>query len=105
MVLADKGFTISDLLPPGVALNIPPFLDNPQFEDHQVFDCRNTARGRIHIERINARLKCFLICRYIPYKLFTSCDMIVQTSCALVNLQNPVMGECKQFFESLLTGF
>ena len=25
-VMADKGFQIQDLLPPGVALNIPPFL-------------------------------------------------------------------------------
>ena len=25
-VMADKGFTINDLLPPGVGLNIPPFL-------------------------------------------------------------------------------
>ena len=31
MVIADKGFLIQDLLPAGVSLNIPPFLNTPQF--------------------------------------------------------------------------
>jgi len=31
LIIADKGFLIRDILPPGVSLNIPPFLDTPQF--------------------------------------------------------------------------
>jgi len=31
MVMADKGFVIRDLVPNGVSLNIPPFLNNSTF--------------------------------------------------------------------------
>jgi len=31
LVLAEKGFLISDIMPPGTSLNIPPFLMTPQF--------------------------------------------------------------------------
>jgi hypothetical protein len=35
LILADKGFLIQDILPPGVNLNIPPFLRTPQFTQHK----------------------------------------------------------------------
>ena len=101
MVLADKGFIISDILPPGVSLNIPSFLYDPQFTEDKVYENRSKSRARIHIEQINSRLKRFLICTHIPHKLFSSCDAIVQTCCALINLQNPVMSECTEFFKIL----
>lgn len=101
VVVADKGFIIAHLLPSGVSLNIPPFLDTPEFSETNIFECRSKARARIHIERINSRLKRFLICSRIPHKLFSSCDQIVQTCCALVNLQNPVQGECTEFFKNI----
>lgn len=34
-VMADKGFTINDLLPLGVSLNIPPFLGHYMIRCHQ----------------------------------------------------------------------
>jgi len=39
MVLADKGFLISDILPAGVTLNIPPFLSTSQFSREQCVMC------------------------------------------------------------------
>ncbi|XP_029341141.1 uncharacterized protein LOC107884559 [Acyrthosiphon pisum] len=36
LVLADKGFLISDLMPPETSLNIPPFLMSPQFTPSEV---------------------------------------------------------------------
>ena len=33
MVLADKGFLISDIVPQGVSVNIPPFLNNGKFTE------------------------------------------------------------------------
>lgn len=101
VVLADKGFLVNDLLPPGVSLNIPSFLNDSGFTEDKIFENRSKSRARIHIERINSRIKRFLICTHIPHKLFSSCDIIVQTCCALVNLQNPVMNECTEFFKAL----
>lgn len=51
LILADKGFLIRDILPIGVHLNIPPFLDTPQFTKKQVYLTENIARARIHVER------------------------------------------------------
>jgi len=56
LFLADKGFLISDLLPSGVNLNIPPFLVSPQFTPSEVVKTKNIARDRIHVERAIQRL-------------------------------------------------
>jgi hypothetical protein len=45
LILADKGFLIQDILPPGVNLNIPPFLRTPQFTRAQVRQTQSIARG------------------------------------------------------------
>ena len=101
VVLADKGFLINDLLPPGLSLNIPAFLNDPEFTEDDIFNNRSKSRARIHIERLNARIKRFQICNHFPRKLFSSCEMIVQTCCALINLQSPVMNKCAEFFKSV----
>ena len=50
--MADKGFTIEDLLPLDVELNIPPFLgDNEQMSNEDVIATQQIASIRIHIER------------------------------------------------------
>ncbi|XP_060875284.1 uncharacterized protein LOC132948692 [Metopolophium dirhodum] len=54
LVLADKGFLISDILPHGTSLNIPPFLMTPQFTPSEVIRTKNIARARIHVERVMA---------------------------------------------------
>ena len=53
LVLADKGFLIQDLVPDGVSVNIPPFLNNGAFTES---DARTKAieKCRIHVERENA---------------------------------------------------
>ena len=94
MVLADKGFTIHPLLPSGVHLNIPPFLkDKGQYTPAEVQMCRKIARSRIHIERVNERIKNFEILSHIPHqfrhistKIFLVCSM-------LVNFQDPMIAE------------
>ncbi|KAK7939878.1 hypothetical protein WMY93_003204 [Mugilogobius chulae] len=58
LILADKGFTIHSLLPSGVHLNIPPFLkEKGQYTPAEVQACRKIARSRIHVERVNERIK------------------------------------------------
>ena len=33
LILADKGFLIQDMIPSGVSVNIPPFLNNGEFSE------------------------------------------------------------------------
>ena len=59
--MADRGFTIQDLLNPlGVKLNIPAFLDGKeQLYREDVVLSQKIASVRIHVERIIARIKKF----------------------------------------------
>jgi len=67
-VMADKGFTISDLLPLGVSLNLPPFLGgSDQMPAEDVVKTQEIASLRIHIERAINKIKNFHIWdRVIP---------------------------------------
>ena len=66
MILADKGFLIQDIVPRGVSVNIPPFLNNGTFTESEAKATKAIARCRIHVERANARLKDFRILSFIP---------------------------------------
>jgi len=48
--MADKRFLIDDILPPGVLLNIPSFLDTPQFTSQQILQTESIAKAQIHIK-------------------------------------------------------
>ncbi|VDO16195.1 unnamed protein product [Brugia timori] len=72
LILADKGFLISELLPTGVSLNIPPFKVREQFTIAEILETNRIARARIHVER---------------------------ALCAtLVNLQTPILKEMESTF-------
>ena len=61
-IMADKGFTISDLLPLGVSLNLPPFLGGSnQIPAEDVVQTQEIANLRIHIERAINKIKNFHI--------------------------------------------
>ena len=61
-VMADKGFTIDDLLPLGVSLNIPPFLGHyDQMPPEDVVKTQVIASLRIHVERAINKIKNFHI--------------------------------------------
>ncbi|KAK0155498.1 hypothetical protein N1851_002088 [Merluccius polli] len=93
LILADKGFLIRDIVPEGVSVNIPPFLNHGRLTKSEVKLTKDIARTRIHVERANARLKEFKILRFIPHTLRSNADIVVQLCCALVNLQNPLIKE------------
>ncbi|KAK7118574.1 hypothetical protein R3I94_002119 [Phoxinus phoxinus] len=93
LILADKGFLISDIVPAGVIVNIPPFLNKGRFTESEVKATKEIAKNRIHVERANARLKEFRILDLIPSHLRNSANVLVQLCCALVNLQNPLIKE------------
>ena len=61
-VMADKGFTIEDLLPLGVSLNIPPFLGSSnQMPAQDVVRTQEIANLRIHVKRAINKIKNFHI--------------------------------------------
>ena len=62
-IMADRGFTIKDLLSKlGVGLNIPPFLEGrQQLPAKEVQKGRKIASLRIHVERCIGRIKNFAI--------------------------------------------
>lgn len=91
LILADKGFLISDMLPAGVSVNIPPFLLTPQFTEAQVIHTRNIARARIHVERAINRLKDYSILDLIPQNLLPLSSKIWQVCAALTNFQFPLI--------------
>lgn len=93
MILADKGFLIQDIVPHGVCVNIPPFLNNGTFTESEVKKTKAIAKARIHVERANARLKDFKILSFIPSYLRCYADILFQLCAALVNLQFPSIKE------------
>ena len=50
MVLADKGFVIQDLVPNGVSVNIPSFLNNGTFTESEARATKAKAKCRIHVQ-------------------------------------------------------
>jgi len=93
LILADKGFLIQGILPKGVYVNIPPFLERGKFTESEVKATKSIARCRIHVERANARLKDFKILTFIPPYLRCYSDKVFQLCAALVNLQFPLIKE------------
>jgi hypothetical protein len=68
LTLADKGFTIQSLLPPGVTvhLHIPPFLvGKTQLSRQEAEMCRKIVRARIHVARANERIQTFQALNHI----------------------------------------
>ncbi|XP_046570173.1 uncharacterized protein LOC124278515 isoform X2 [Haliotis rubra] len=94
LILADKGFTIHEMLPPGVSLNIPPFLSGKSvFTKEEGKMCYKIARARIHVERANERIKNFDILNHIPAIYRPISSKIFQVCCFLINLQAPLLKE------------
>ncbi|XP_048115359.1 uncharacterized protein LOC125304889 [Alosa alosa] len=93
VILADKGFLIRDLLPEGVHLNIPPFLNHGKLTASEAHQTEVIARNRIHVERAIGKIKGFKILSFIPSYLRCYADILVQLSCCLVNMQRPLFRE------------
>ena len=93
-VMADKGFTISDLCAQqGAQLNIPPFVSSDkQLSADELVKTRRIASLRIHVERAMERIKNFHILDMIPAslfdiaeQLFLVCSIISQFDARLVS--------------------
>ncbi|XP_033727561.1 uncharacterized protein LOC117316886 [Pecten maximus] len=93
-VMADKGFTIRDVLEEKKCkLNIPPFRGNsPQFTTEQIFETQEVASLRIHVERSIGRVKNFHILDGVfPLTLSPLVSKIFKVACWLTNLDVPLV--------------
>lgn len=92
--MADKGFTIRDLLTKRKAtLNIPPFTrkctwgKKKRLNVNEIKQTRNIAKLRIHVERAIQRLKLFkLLGNNIPWHLKPVVNQMVKVGVFLCNL-------------------
>ena len=87
-VMADRGFTIGDLLLLLKAkLNIPAFSHGKALSEKAVKKSRNIASVRIHVERAIGRLKTFGILRgTVPLKRRLLMSKILRICCVMCNL-------------------
>ena len=93
-VMADKGFTIQDLLiPHGIRLNIPPFLQgNTQFVANDVFVTKWIAQLRVHVERAISRVKEYRILQgTLPASMWDSIGHVIYVCCMLSNFGPPLV--------------
>ena len=93
-LMADRGFTIKELLDPlKVELNIPAFLEGrTQFTTEEVKESQTIASVRIHVERAIQRVKKFRQIRNeIPLALHGSINQIWTVACLLCNFMSPLI--------------
>ena len=93
-VMADKGFTIKKLLEEkDVTLNIPPFLSSKgRFSESDIQNTEQIARLRIHVERMNKRIKeNHLFDSPIPMSLAGSINQLWTVACLLANFKGPIV--------------
>ena len=92
-IMADRGFTIKDLLAKlNIELNIPPFLnEQKQLTASDVQAGRKIASLRIHVERAISRIKTYTILKgTIPISLARLTNQIIYV-CAFLTNFHPVL--------------
>lgn len=94
LVMADRGFTIKDLLDPlGVTLKIPPFLNGRErLTPQEEVETKRIAKLRIHVERAIGRLKKFRLLEHvIPLNMRPIVGQMCFVAACLVNYQRPLI--------------
>ena len=90
LVLADRGFTIKDVMIQRQAtIDIPPSSSGvDQMSRADVKKTKHIASKRIHVERAIGRLKYFKILKHVlPVNLLPLIDDIVRVCACLTNLR------------------
>ena len=91
-VMADRGFTIDDILPPGVTLNVPPRLnDSGQLTESERTTTRRIASVRIHVERAMERIKNYQILHHVPNSMHNRINQIFFVCAVLTNFLPPLV--------------
>ena len=94
-VMADKGFSIENDLPPYVQLNIPPFLrEKGSLTIEEETQTRRIASVRVHVERAIRRIKTFRILKTVfPISMAADLNKIWVVCAYLTNLLPPLIAE------------
>ncbi|XP_061594927.1 uncharacterized protein LOC133458741 [Cololabis saira] len=93
-VMADRGFTIRDLLDERrVSLNIPAITyRRHQLTNEETTRTRRVANVRIHVERAIQRLKVYkILSQTVPISMAPKMDKILIICAGLVNLKSPLI--------------
>ncbi|XP_066285064.1 uncharacterized protein [Branchiostoma lanceolatum] len=92
-VMADRGFDITDILPPGVTLNIPPFKgDRAALSPSEVQETMDIACVRIHVERAIGRIKNYhILDGVMPITHTKDVDQIFKVCAYLSNFLPPLV--------------
>lgn len=97
-VMVDKDFLIDELCCDyDVKLIRSPFLkDNIQFSEDDAKQNANIASARVHVERLNQRLKIFeILGSKMSSCLVPKSEKIMTILCAIVNLSSPIFKDDK----------
>ncbi|XP_055067716.2 uncharacterized protein [Misgurnus anguillicaudatus] len=95
-VMADRGFTINDLLyERKVKLVIPAFTKKGmQLSEEDTTNTRRIANVRVHVERVICRLKNFkVLSQTVPINLTPKIDKILRICAALCNLRSDIISD------------
>ena len=91
-IMADRGFTIEDILPAGVTLNVPPRLnESGQLTENERSTTRRIASIRIHVERAIERIKNYQILHNIPNTIHNSVNQTFFVCAILTNFLPPLV--------------
>ena len=90
-IMADRGFTIADLLDSkGVSVNIPPMKVGDQLSETELIRTRRIASLRIHVDRDIGRIKQFKILNDIPNNMNRITDQFFFVCCMICNFSSPL---------------
>ncbi|XP_046612867.1 uncharacterized protein LOC124301615 [Neodiprion virginianus] len=94
VVLADRGFTVHDIVEAKQAhLNIPPFLNGrDRLTPQEEMSPKKIAKQRIYVEHVIGRIKKFrLLQTVLPLNMRTLMSQIIFVCACLVNFQTPLV--------------
>ena len=97
-VMVDRGFLIDDeCMQREIRLIRPPFMKNrEQLTEKEALENREIASARVHIERMNQRIKQFQILNNkFPWHMINYIDDIFIICCGLANLDTPILADDK----------
>ena len=98
VVMVDRGFLIDDeCMQREIRLIRPPFIKNrEQLTEQEALESREIASARVHIERMNQRIKQFRILNNkFPWHMINYIDDIFIICCGLANLDTPILASDK----------
>ena len=91
-IMADHGFTIHDILPPGVTLNTPPCMnDSGQLTESERITRRRIASVKIHVERTMERIKNYQILHNVLNSMHNKINQVFFVYAVLTNFLPPLV--------------